>query len=52
MTRDELLQLLCILNEAEREPESIHKKADSALLEYINDEAITQAYNALEKWYG
>jgi hypothetical protein len=28
-----------------------HTEADNALLEFINDDAITGAFNAIEKWY-
>jgi hypothetical protein len=31
--------------------ETAHYEADNALLEFINDDAITGAFNAIEKWY-
>ena len=39
--------------EAERyeDPETWHERADQALLEYINDPEIKEAYEALERWY-
>ena len=31
--------------------EIAHVKADEALLEFINDPEITEAFDAIEKWY-
>ncbi len=31
--------------------ESAHYEADQALLQYINDPEIVEAYRAVEKWY-
>ena len=28
-----------------------HAKADQLLLDYINDEKVTEAFNKIEKWY-
>ena len=28
-----------------------HSRADDALIEFINDEDISKAYNAISKWY-
>lgn len=60
MTKEELLKTLkeiCNkINEAEESSgyydlESSHLEADNLLLEYINDEAVTEAYNDIDKWY-
>ena len=32
-------------------PESAHSKADKALLEYIGDKSVDDAFNRIEKWY-
>lgn len=31
--------------------EDAHSSADSALLDYINDKEITEAFNSVERWY-
>lgn len=51
MTRDELLRRLTELGQPPVDPERAHGEADDALLEFINDLEIAQAYNAIEKWY-
>jgi hypothetical protein len=52
MTKDELLRELARLRDEERgDPEVAHSEADDALLEYINDVDITEAFGAIEKWY-
>jgi hypothetical protein len=33
------------------DPESSHGEADGLLLEFINDREVTEAYNALTRWY-
>lgn len=33
------------------DPESAHGEADGLLLNYINDPAVTEAFNSVEKWY-
>lgn len=48
MTRDELL---AILTNPTGDTESDHSRADDALLAFINDPAITAAFEALERWY-
>lgn len=50
MTRDELLKILRD-NENTQDPEAGHSEADEALIKYINDSEITEAYNKLIKWY-
>jgi hypothetical protein len=48
MTREQLLQ---ILRNPSGDTEADHARADDALLAYINDPEITEAYNAIERWY-
>ena len=48
MTKYELLDKLTHLND---DPEENHVNADEALLSFINDEEISEAFNKLEKWY-
>ena len=33
------------------DPDGDHQRADEALLEYIGDTEVTEAYNAIYKWY-
>lgn len=49
MTKEELLKELEKANRMD--PESGHDYADEALLEFINDKDITDAFEKLEKWY-
>lgn len=49
MDLDELLVKLH--NFAEYDAEAGHYEADQALLAFIADPEITEAYNALTKWY-
>lgn len=65
MTRDELLAELRILRQLEagetgfgrrydphaHDTEWTHDAADVALLKFINDPEIADAFNALPKWY-
>lgn len=51
LTRDELLTLLRTLAEAGDNPQDDHLEADHALLCYINDPEITQAFTNLFRWY-
>ena len=48
--KDVLIQTLkqCQLNE---DTENAHSAADRALLDYINDDEITELYNSIDKWY-
>lgn len=34
-----------------RDAESAHGDADTLLLDYIDDEEITEAYDRIDKWY-
>jgi hypothetical protein len=51
--REKLLNTLRELAEPKTHSdiEANHAKADDALLEYINDKDITEAYKKIEKWY-
>ena len=50
--KQELLDLLQKINEeCGGDPEECHGKKDGALLEYINDEAITDEFNKGTMWY-
>lgn len=49
MTRDEVLKRLRSLHSGDEEVD--HLDADGALLEYINDPEISQAFNEIPKWY-
>lgn len=51
LTLDELIQRLQKLAEPPSDPEEAHVQADEALLEYINDPRVTEAFEAIEKWY-
>lgn len=54
MTLDELkdtLRELKKLEEEDRDPETLHYKADEALLEYIGDEDVDRLYTNLTRWY-
>ena len=50
MDKEQLLKILKNL-QVNDDPEFNHKKADFALLEYINDDKIWEAYRDIEKWY-
>ena len=50
MTREELLSKLRSLHSSS-DVEKAHGEADDALLVYLADEEIAEAYNAVEKWY-
>lgn len=56
MTRDELLARLKFLHTTEAsdaygDAEGRHWEADMALVEFINDAEVTEAFMTLEKWY-
>jgi len=38
-------------NEEKGLPSDWHLEADNLLLDYINDEQITEAFERIEKWY-
>jgi hypothetical protein len=50
MTKDDLIAKLkeCALMGDE---ERAHSNADDLLLEYINDPAVTEAFDSIDKWY-
>jgi len=50
MTKEELLSILKELQE-NGDQEIAHAKADDALLEYINDEDVSKAFEEIDKWY-
>lgn len=48
-----LLERLNIAAEDSKEDaEAAHSEADDALLEYINDEGISNAYGKVKRWFG
>ena len=52
MTKDELLKKLReAASTAEDDAEVGHLDADQALLDYINDVDVHQAFDAVKKWY-
>jgi hypothetical protein len=50
VTRDELIERLRKLATLS-DPEEAHIEADGALIEYLNDLEIAEAYDAVGKWY-
>ena len=50
MTRQELITRLHMLAD-EQDIEVAHERADTALLAYIDDAEIADAYDALTRWY-
>lgn len=50
MTKEELIKKLFDLT-FYYDLEKAHIEADILLLEYINDEEITKAFNDIDKWY-
>lgn len=50
MTKEQLLaRLVECINSCDTE--NAHSDADDALIEYIADEEIAEAYRAVDKWY-
>ena len=49
ISRKELLERLADLQEAD--PELAHIEADEAIMNYINDKEVEEAFDLLEKWY-
>ena len=49
MSKKELLEALAVC--AGGYPEESHGEADAALLQYINDSEIEEAYGRIKKWY-
>lgn len=50
MKKEELLKRLKEL-QGEGDTEAAHSIADNLLIEFINDPDITEAYEAIDKWY-
>lgn len=50
MTKEELLAKLKELK-SNSDCEDAHIEADDALLDYINDQEISESYGAIGKWY-
>lgn len=50
MTRSELLKYLTDLA-VSTDTEAAHAEADARLLMYLDDAEITEAYDAIAKWY-
>ena len=51
MTKEELIQRLTEIPNGGGDAEEWHIDADDALLAYINDPEISEAYRAIKKWY-
>lgn len=51
MTKEELIAKLKAINNNNHDPEVAHGEADDALIEYINDAEVKEAYDAIHKWY-
>jgi hypothetical protein len=50
LSKNELLAIL-LLCQGNGDTEVAHSEADEALLRYINDPEITEAYERVDKWY-
>jgi len=48
MNKEELIKILKTMTD---DCEGDHGKSDEALLKFINDEEITEAFNSVGKWY-
>lgn len=51
MDKKELVEKLRSLQHTYGDQEDSHLKADALLLEYIDDEHVKDAYDAIHKWY-
>lgn len=52
LTKKNLIKKLKdLVSKRDYDNENAHIEADCALLEFINDNEVTKAYNAIEKWY-
>jgi len=52
MDKKELLEKLRFINEELAEDEEVcHVQADQALLDYINDLEVMEAFYKIDKWY-
>lgn len=47
-----ILRLQEIKEEGLGDAEGAHIEADALLLQYIDNKAVAQAYDEIEKWYG
>jgi hypothetical protein len=52
MTKSELLGFLRAAAELNNDPEGAHVLADDAIIAFIGDDEIKQAYDAVKKYYG
>jgi len=50
MSKEELIRKLSEL-QSSGDTEQAHSDADDLLVEYINDAEISEAYNAIDKWF-
>jgi hypothetical protein len=52
LTKTDLITRLNSIRELHGyDPERAHSEADGALLEFINDPTVTEAFDAIKKWY-
>lgn len=52
MNKQQLIEMLNEINNNDSfDAEDKHLHADSLLLDYINDEEISETFNKIEKWY-
>ena len=52
MSRADLISQLVMMGaETDPDAEINHDRADGMLLDYINDQEITDAYDSIKKWY-
>jgi hypothetical protein len=52
MTKKELIEELQNIKAVKQwDKEAAHGDADDALIKFINDKEIKEAYDAIEKWY-
>lgn len=51
MTKEELIEKLKELHGENVDAEHNHGVADNLLLEFINDEEVTEAFEAIKRWY-
>lgn len=42
---------LSVLSNKDGDKEGIHSEADQLLLDYLDDDGIKRAYDAIKKWY-
>lgn len=51
MTRTELAEALAAIDDGHLAEERCHLRADRLLLEYIDDPAVTAAFEKVPRWY-